>query len=704
MANTIWSMCGMCSVRCPIKVLVENDDVKWIEGNPNILKGALCAKGSAGHALLTDDERPKTPLIRKGLRGSGQWESVSWEQAFEYVADKLNAIKKLYGPESVMLSCRGGPFADLFKAFIHAIGSPNFSNHDSACGRNVHHAAKTIYGLGRKGLAYDIKNCKHLILFGRNLFEALRLAEANQVMDMLDNGGRLTYVDVRQTITGTKATRFFMVRPGTDYALTLGMINEVLNQDAYDKEFVAKYTVGFDELCKFIEPYTADWAAKECGIKANALKAFVKEIKEDRPRVIFHPGWMLSRYHDSFYASRSLQILNVLMGNIEVEGGQIFAKGPGDCGVKGLQSLDAQIPKPKAPRADGVGTEYNHWDKGPGIFHLFYNAMETGKPYPIKALICYRHDPFNCFPDPEAQKKAMENVDLLVSIDTHYSEFGWYSDVILPESTYLERENPIATQKGPKPRFIVRQRAVTPRNDTKAGWEIFKGLADKLGIGQYFPFNSAEEMWKWQLEPTGHTPEEFNEKGFIPLTDKPIFYDRDNLEGKFKTPSGKIEIISKVLQDQGLPSLKEYESPEKPPKGQFRLVFGRTAVHAHGHTINNPLLNELLPENTLWINTRVASRMDIKDGDLVDVMANGAKETIKARVTDFIHPEAVYMMHGFGREVPVQTRTYRVGASDQKLQIGLLHKTDPAGGGLCLCEKFVTVKKSVRNAKRRVEL
>jgi len=160
MAKSVWSMCGMCSVRCPIRVEVEDCKVKWIEGNPHILKGALCAKGSAGHALVEDDERPHGPLIRTGPRGSGNWKLVTWEEAFEYVADKLKKIKEKYGPESIMLSCRGGPFADLFKAFIHAIGSPNFSNHDSACGRNVHHASKSIYGLGRKGFAYDIKNCK----------------------------------------------------------------------------------------------------------------------------------------------------------------------------------------------------------------------------------------------------------------------------------------------------------------------------------------------------------------------------------------------------------------------------------------------------------------------------------------------------------------------------------------------------------------
>lgn len=704
MTKSVWSMCGMCTVRCPIRVEVDNNEVKWIEGNPHLLNGALCAKGAAGTALVSDLERPRQPLIRRGGRGAGRWDEVSWDTAYDYVADKLSGIIKRHGPESIMMSCRGGPFVDLFKAFIHGLGSPNFTNHDSTCGRNVHHASLSLYGLGRKDLIYDIKNTKHLVLFGRNILASLRVAEVNQVLDMLDAGGRLTYIDVRQTMTGIKATRFFQVRPGTDYAFTLGVIHQLIKDGAYDHDFVARYVSDFDSLEQFIEPYSLEWAAKECGIRADRLKEFVEEIKENSPNVIFHPGWMLSRYSDSFYASRSIHLLNILMGNVEIKGGQILPKGPGDHGVKGLRSLDAEIPKPTQKRADGVGWKYTHFDKGPGLFHLFYETMRTEVPYPIKGVICYRHDPFACFPDPAAQKEALDKAELLVSIDTHYSEYGWYSDVILPESTYLERDTPIATQKGPKPRFIVRRKAVEPTLNTKPSWEMIQQLAERLGFGQYFPFKTIEELWAWQLKPTGFSIMDFEEKGFVGLAKDPIMYDAETLAGKFKTPSGKIEVISEVLTKAGLPSLKPYISPIKPPKGQFRLVFGRSPVHAHSHTINNPLLNELMPENTLWINKQVATRLGISTSDWVDVESCGVIATIRAHVTEFIHPEAVYTVHGFGRQVPLQTRSYHAGMSDQKLMKGMLQNMDEAGGGLCLCETFVTVRRSTKNPRRRIEL
>jgi thiosulfate reductase/polysulfide reductase chain A len=231
-------------------------------------------------------------------------------------------------------------------------------------------------------------------------------------------------------------------------------------------------------------------------------------------------------------------------------------------------------------------------------------------------------------------------------------------------------------------------------------------LAVRLDIGEYFPYTTIDELWAWQLEPTGLTMAAFAAKGFVELTDKPIMYDADKLASQFKTPSGKIEIVSKKLTDANLPSLLPYVSPSEPPEGMFRLIYGRTAVHAHGHTVNNPLLAELMPVNTLWLNTRQAKKMGINDGDLVDVSAsdNSYSATIAANVTDHIHPEAAYTVHGFGRDIARQTRSYRAGLSDQKLMIGTLDDWDPAGGAVNLCEVYVFVKRSTRNPKRRVEL
>jgi thiosulfate reductase/polysulfide reductase chain A len=697
MKESVFSICGMCTVRCPIRVEVEDGIVKWIEGNPHDpgMAGRLCAKGSAGIAMLYDYERPQHPLIREGKRGEGKWKKATWDEALDYIVKKLKAIIKQHGARAIALSDRGGPFRDIHRSFLRAIGSPNYFNHDCSCARNVQHAAISLFGSGRKTFNYDYANCKHLVLYGRNVFESLRVKAAGQIMDMLDKGGKITYIDPRAAGTAMKAGRYWAIRPGTDYALNLGIIHTVLRKKLYDAEFVKQWVLGLKELEAFVSPYTPEWAETETGIPAEEIIAFAHEIAADRPAVIFHPGWMVARYLDSFYSIRAIYILNALMGAFESPGGLFFQKGPADVGAKGLKSLMDTIPKPEEKRVDGCGWKYKHFEAGPGLLHLLYPAILNEDPYPIKAYIAFRHDPLLALPDPEAQKKAFDKLDLLVSIDANYSETGWYADVLLPSATYLEKSSVLATGKGLKPQFQMRKKAVDPRNDAKPDWWIFKSLAERLGAGRYFKFNDIEEFWEWQLEETGVSVADFEKKGTVALTDKAVWWNRMK-SLKFKTPSKKIEFLSSGLAESGFESFKPYERPKKPEPGYFRLAFGRSPVHTHGRTQNNPVLSEIMPENTIWINTDEAAKLGIANGDRVQVTSSDGSHsgTIKAFVTEFIHPESVFMVHGFGRKVPWQTRGYNKGLGDYRFETGLLDVYDPVGGALALMECFVKVEKA----------
>jgi len=696
MKESVYSICGMCTVRCPIKVEIEDGVVTWIEGNPNDpgMAGRLCAKGSAGIAMLYDYERPQQPMIREGKRGEGKWKKVSWDEALDYITKKLKTIIKKHGGQAVALSDRGGPFRDIHRSFLRAIGSPNYFNHDCTCARNVTHAALSLFGSDRKTFNYDYGKCKHLVLYGRNVFESLRVKQANIIMELLDRGGKITYIDPRAAGTAMKATRYWGIRPGTDYALNLGIIHTVLRDKLYDAEFVNRWVDGLKDLKSFVIPYTPEWAAEETGIPANEIVEFAHEIAEAAPAVIFHPGWMVARYSDSFYAIRTTYILNALMGAFEAPGGLFFQKGPGDAGKKGLRSLLDTIPKPEAKRVDGCGWKHKHFDGGPGLLHLMYRSILDQDPYPLKAYIAFRHDPLLSLPDPEAQKKALDKLDLVVAIDSNYSETGWYADVLLPSATYLEKSSVLATGKGLKPQFKIRQQAVEPISDAKPCWWIFKTLGERLGA-DFFKFETMEEFWEWQLADTGVAVEDLKKKGFVTLADKPIWFDRAN-GLKFKTPSGKIELVSSRLAESGIESFKPYETPQKPDPGTFRLAFGRSPVHTHGRTQNNPVLSEIMPENQLWINAAEAAKMGVANGDAVRVTSSDGSHSgeIKAFVTEFIHPESVFMVHGFGRKVPWQTRGYNKGLGDYRFETGLLHVYDPVGGANSLLECFVKVEKA----------
>ena len=196
--RTVYSMCGMCAVRCPIEVTVEDGHVVWLQGNPHdkAIGASLCAKGSAGLAFeYDDDQRPQTPLIRLGPRGGGQWRRTSWDEALDYIADKLKETIATYGGRGIVLSDRGGPFNDLTKTFVQALGSPNYFNHDAGCGGNVHNAARSIYGFGHEGLIPDLGHTKHLVLYGRNIVESLMVKEAKAFMAAVARGMRVTYID-----------------------------------------------------------------------------------------------------------------------------------------------------------------------------------------------------------------------------------------------------------------------------------------------------------------------------------------------------------------------------------------------------------------------------------------------------------------------------------------------------------------------------
>lgn len=282
------------------------------------------------------------------------------------------------------------------------------------------------------------------------------------------------------------------------------------------------------------------------------------------------------------------------------------------------------------------------------------------------------------------------NLDLMVSVTFTWSDTAWYSDVVLPLSPYLEREIIMACKNGLKPHFFVRKHAVEPRFDTKADWEIISGLAKRMGLEQLV-FESVEDIWQYQLEGTGVQIEDFSSTGMVMLTNTAKYRTFEEL--KFKTSNGKIEIISEKLEKYGIQSLEPYRSPEKPPEGHFRLTFGRCALHTQGHTVNNPMLNEQMPENVLWINTIEAEKLGITDGSAVNVSQNGYSETIKAKVTEMIHPEAVFVVHGFGHRLPVESRAFMKGLADNKFMKNGLDIWDPVGGGVALQEHFDKVSK-----------
>jgi thiosulfate reductase/polysulfide reductase chain A len=689
----VYSLCFMCSVRCPIKVEVQNGQVVWLEGNPHVpgIDGSLCPRGAAGIALLNDSERLQSPLIRTGERGSGKWRKATWDEALDLVAEKLKEIIEKHGGHSIVMGERTNLNTHVSKTLMKALKSPNHFTHDSLCKGSVNTACRSLFGYTDAELGMDYKNAKQIILYGRNFFEAIELKGVNALSDALDSGARLTYIDPRVTVTATKAHRYWMIRPGTDLALNYALIHVILKENLYDAQYVDRWVLGLQELREFVRPYTPEWAEAETGIAAEQIVSLAREVGRDKPSVIFHFGYRGANHTNEIHLRRSIMILNALMGSIEVKGGYFFKKGPGAVGRKPARKLTEQeMPKVDVPRFDKVGTsELPLPDPAHGVGQMLPSAILNEDPYPIKALIANRFDPLMSIPDTNLTKAALDKLDLIVTIDINYSDIAWYSDVILPESIYLERTDSVQQANGLKPQLFLRMQAVPPRYDTRPGAVILRQLAERLGIGQFFPYQDGEDLVRWQLEGTGFTLEDFQAKGSVSYTDKQIFWDRaDGL--KFKTPSGRIELVSSLLEGAGFESFPKYEAVTLPPEGSFRLVTGRCALHTHVSTQNNPYLSEIVPENLLWINPKPAAQLGIQDGDRVTVSSSRGSGTIKAYVTDLIQAEAVFMLHGFGHRAEMASRCFNRGASDSELQENV---SDMIGGSPALHHTLVTVQR-----------
>lgn len=681
----------MCPTRCPIKITVEKERVTFLEGNPHVpgMAGSLCPRGVSGIALLNDEQRVKQPMIRTGERGSGQWRKAGWDEALDYITDKLKTIIDKYGARSIAMGERVQVSTHVSQAFMQAIGSPNHFTHDACCRGSNRTATSSLLGCTVTDLSPDYANCRHIILYGHNLMEAIKVKETKNLVAAIERGTKVTYIDPRVTVTATKAHRYMMIRPGTDLALNYALIHVIIKEELYDAAYVARWVKGFSELKDFVQPYTPEWAEDETGISAGEIRDLAREISQDRPAVVFHFGHRAAHYENEIYMRRSIGILNTLMGSIETPGGYLFKKGPGEVGAKPARKLiDQALPAVDHIRFDKAGTpEFPLPDPRFGVAQMLPYAILNQDPYPIKALFVHRYEPLMSIPDTTETKKAFDQLELIVTSDINFSDTAWYSDVILPEPIYLERTDAVQQVNGVKPQMYLARQAVSPLNDGREFPIVLKLLAERLGVGEFFPYNTMEDLVNWQLEGTGFTMEDFNEKGFVSYTDKAVVWDRE--EGiQFKTPSGRVEFVSSMLENAGFESFPLYESMPSPPEGQFRLTVGRCALHTHVATQNNPYLNELMSENVLWINTERAAAKGIKTGDSVEVVSKKGSGRIKAYVTDLIHPEAVFMLHGFGHESRMANRSYNKGLADGLLQENV---TDRVGGSPALHHTFVSI-------------
>jgi len=686
--RTVPTFCEMCFWRCGGIAHVEDGKLWKYTGNPldPASRGRLCPRGTGAPGAVADPDRLRSPLIRVGKRGEEQFKAVTWDEALDYLAQKMNAIKAEHGAESIALF-KHGIGARFIEHSLRSWGVINAAAASYAQCRGPRDAGFTLtYGVGLGSPEpLDIANTNCLVLIGSHLGENMHNTQVQEFAQFLRRGKPLIVVDPRQSVAASKAKHWLPIKPGTDIALLLAWMNVMVRERLYDQAFVAKWGEGFDAFAKEIAGYTPEWAAKETGLEAKAIVATAREIAAAKPASLIHPGRRANWNGDDAQRSRAIALVNALLGNWGRKGGFYINNAPRLAGYP-----MPGYPKSSKGKADNPGKKYPFADEE--LTTGLRAATLTGKPYPIKGWVVYSSNLIYTLPNPQETLAAIDKLDLLVAIDTNPSEICGYADVVLPESTFLERHDELNRVWG-KPGWIaLRQPTVTPPHDQKPGWWIAKRLSEKLGQPEAIPFKDIEEYLAYRVEKSGLDYAQLKRDGVIVGPAKPIYVE-DGASIEFDTPSGKVEFWSQQLKDAGFDPVPRYTAPELAPAGMFRLITGRSPVHTFARSQGNPLLNDMQAENELWIHPSEAKRLGVKNGDRVKLRnQDGAQSlSLPARVTERIRPDCVYMVYGFGHEAKQQRVSFHKGASASLLNTR--YKTDPLMGGTSIHTNFVAVVK-----------
>jgi len=592
------TLCEMCVNKCAAYARVENNVVTKLDPNPHFPKSRnmLCARGNAGIQALYDPDRLKYPLIRVGKRGDGKYKRVTWDEAYTYISEKMTKIlDEEEDNKSTIGYCAGEGLAEhTFKTFMSdKIGSTNFVNHASICLQTaVSGYALTIGGYGQA----DLENAKYVIMAGANRAEAIVTPDT---MDLFKRtrgkGAKLIVIDPRFTNTAIHADTYLAIKPGTDLAFVLALTYHVIKYELYNRTYVKNNFSNFDKYKEHVlsSNYTPEWAEEISGIPAKDIKKVAEDFMANAPQSIYYQGRRSTWAKNDFQLRRAQAIFSALGGGIDVKGGIVFGKKlPLDSHGTNAPFYANAEPRIEKDAAAVIG--------GSGSWIAWRNMIiEDKAAYPVRAFFVYKQNPMLSVPNIGKTKQLLNKMDLVVVIDTMPSDTAMLADVILPECTYLEREDPIKSFPGVEPSIALRKKAVNPMYETKPVLEIVRGLATKLSrplwevtkkydedVQDEIKGKSEEEIEEFYEEGGfnladvySHSQEEINKHMFVPkygekaweiLREKGVFYPKflesfakiDNNSFKYYNEKDKYHTVVKLENDSDTDAIDSCINPQ----------------------------------------------------------------------------------------------------------------------------------------------
>lgn len=647
-------LCGMCRSQCAIRATVTDGEITKLEADAESPRGRLCARGALARAVIYGKDRILHPLIRTGTRGEGKFRRASWEEALDYAADKFQKICTDDGPEALASYFGQGVLEDTIgKAgddFFAHLGSPNDMDCGSIC--NVvssQIAPVTTLGASRWYLDADIEHSEVVFVWGKNpvtddgpLFTYQKLLAAQK------RGTKIIVIDPRKRGMGEVADLWVPVTPGSDGALALAMLKQIIILKKYDREIVEEYSSGFSELCGYLNSLELQALLDACGVPESTLAQLVELFcSTSKISLISYTG--LEYQLSGVQNIRAVFLLWALTGKIDAEGGLCFdgEKIP----TREFNCLTA-AKFPVGAREYPLFTAFT----GKGQFSSLPCAVLEDDPYPVRGLLIAGGSPLVTYPDSGKWREAYKKLDCMVVLERYMTEDAKYADVIFPVTTWYENASILELYDG----LQLRKPLISPIGEARNDIYVLQGLAQRLGFGEKLPKND-QELYLWALDGDQELLERLKESGDCPLkteTPKPRKYHkyragllREDGQNGFPTPTGKIEICSSVLKEFGYDGLPVYRDfRDLPGMNGYPLMLttgarNKIRIGSFGQNIPEMAKFETFP--AMEISEKDAAENRIHTGDSVWVISPFGKKKFQASVCE-IAPGTLHIPFGGG--------------------------------------------------------
>ena len=649
------SVCRSCHGGCGVLMHVQDGRLVKVEGDRDapLNHGRLCPIGTITVDLVYHPDRLKYPLRREGPRGSGQWRRISWDEAFDEIVDRLDRIRTEFGPEAIALGTgTGRHHIRWVSRFGHALGTPNWCEPGFA--QCFHPRVNTCILTFGDFPVSDFTGgtppaC--MLFWGHNPLNSGPDGETRfNVREALDHNPEIIVVDPRETELARRAAVWLQLRPGTDDALALALLNVIIDEKLYDAPFVTRWTYGFDALAEHVRAYTPEWAEPITWVPADKIRAAARLFARAKPAMM-EWGCAIEHTPNCIQTVRAISLLPAITGNIDVPGGWVF----GMHGIGRFPSLIENLtPEANAKR---LGADRFKLLAGEGAdlpaAHIptLLQAMREGKPYPVKAFLVFGNNTLTTYANSKLVYDSLMKLDFMVCADLFMTPTAELADIVLPAALWPELDQVAGLPTVAANVVLANQRAVRTF-ECKSDEEIFVELARRLKL----PCGTepVEAVLDAQLKAGGldMTFAELKQRGSVVVPFKYRKYE----DGGFKTPTGKLELYSTRLKDMGYAPLPTYEEPPESPVSRPDVAADFPLVLTTGARISNFFNSEHRQVEKLRkahrdpiaeIHPDTAQRYGIKNREWMWIETRRGRIKQRARVTTGIDPRVIAAQHGW---------------------------------------------------------